>query len=340
MTMTISNLLAECIMHNASDLHLSAGCFPMLRVDGRLRKLEIEVISQKWLKTGIDDLMNESERQRFSDQKEIDFAFSDPTYGRFRVNCFHQSRGVSCVLRRISTEMMTLEQLQGPPIFHEIIRKKQGLIVVTGATGSGKSTTLAAMIEHINQTTHQHILTIEDPIEYLYTPELCLIQQRQVGVDTPSFHSALRSALREDPDIILIGELRDLATIRLALTAAETGHLVFATLHTRSAARTIDRIVDVFPEAEQERVVTQLSDSLHAVIAQQLLPLKGGGRVGCFEVLISTPAIANLIKERRNAQIDSMIQTGSAHGMCTMAQNKVRLKALKFEFLEERSGGG
>jgi twitching motility protein PilT len=270
----------------------------------------------------IYDIMNDGQRKAYEEMLECDFSFAIPGLARFRVNAYNQDRGAAAVLRTIPSKVLTLEQLNTPKIFGDLALKPRGLVLVTGPTGSGKSTTLAAMINHLNETEYGHILTVEDPIEFVHESKKCLINQREVGPHTMSFQNALRSALREDPDAILVGELRDLETIRLALTAAETGHLVFGTLHTSSAAKTIDRIVDVFPAEEKEMVRAMLSESLQAVISQTLLKTKDGkGRVAAHEIMLGTPAIRNLIREAKIAQMYSAIQTGSNLGMQTLDQN-------------------
>ncbi|GGB35486.1 twitching motility protein PilT [Oceanisphaera marina] len=318
--MDITELLAFSVKHNASDLHLSAGVPPQIRVDGEVRKINLPVLEHREVHRLVYDIMNDHQRKEFEDNLEIDFSFELPGLARFRVNAYHQARGAAAVFRVIPSEVLSLEQLGGPDIFRRIAEYPRGLVLVTGPTGSGKSTTLAAMIDHINEHENKHILTIEDPIEFVHGNKKCLINQREVHRDTHSFSNALRSALREDPDIILVGELRDLETIRLALTAAETGHLVFATLHTSSAAKTIDRIVDVFPGAEKAMVRSMLSESLRAVISQTLLKKPSGGRIAAHEIMLGTPAIRNLIREDKVAQMYSVIQTGMAHGMQTMDQ--------------------
>jgi twitching motility protein PilT len=265
--------------------------------------------------------MNDKQRKDYEEFLEVDFSFEIPGIARFRVNAFNQKRGAAAVFRTIPSKVLTLEDLNAPAIFKEIVNVPRGLVLVTGPTGSGKSTTLAAMIDYLNDREYGHILTIEDPIEFVHTSKKCLINQREVHKDTLGFSEALRSALREDPDIILVGEMRDLETIRLALTAAETGHLVFGTLHTSSAAKTIDRIIDVFPGAEKTMVRSMLSESLRSVIAQTLLKKTGGGRIAAHEIMIGTPAIRNLIREDKVAQMYSAIQTGQAHGMQTLDQN-------------------
>ncbi|MGY5452231.1 type IV pilus twitching motility protein PilT [Agarivorans sp. MS3-6] len=319
--MDVTELLAFSVKHNASDLHLSAELPPMIRVDGEVRKINLPALEHKQVHSLIYDIMNDKQRKEYEENLEIDFSFEVPSIARFRVNAFQQNRGAAAVFRTIPSEVLTLDQLGAPAIFRTISEHPRGLVLVTGPTGSGKSTTLAAMIDYINEQRHEHILTIEDPIEFVHKNKNCLINQREVHRDTHSFNNALRSALREDPDIILVGELRDLETIRLALTAAETGHLVFGTLHTTSAAKTIDRVIDVFPAAEKDMVRSMLSESLRAVIAQTLLKKLGGGRVAAHEIMIGIPAIRNLIREDKVAQMYSVIQTGMAHGMQTLDQN-------------------
>lgn len=325
--MDITELLDFSVKHNASDLHLSAGVSPMVRIDGEVRKLGIPALSHADVHRLVFEIMSDSQRGEFEEKLEVDFSFELPNVGRFRVNAFNQSRGCSAVFRTIPVEIPTLEQLGAPEIFERISNYEKGLVLVTGPTGSGKSTTLAAMVDYVNRNHNKHILTIEDPIEFVHTNNKCLINQREVHRDTHSFKAALRSALREDPDVILVGELRDQETISLALTAAETGHLVFGTLHTSSAAKTIDRIIDVFLGSDKDMVRSMLSESLRSVIAQKLLKRVGGGRVACHEIMMATPAIRNLIREDKVAQMYSIIQTGSAHGMQTMEQNAKQLMA-------------
>ncbi|KRB88542.1 MULTISPECIES: type IV pilus twitching motility protein PilT [Oxalobacteraceae] len=320
--MDISELLAFAVKNNASDLHLSAGLPPMIRVHGDVRRINLPPLEHRDVHGMIYDIMNDGQRKAYEEVLECDFSFAIPGLARFRVNAFNQDRGAAAVLRTIPSKVLTLEQLHAPKIFADLALKPRGLVLVTGPTGSGKSTTLAAMVNHLNETEYAHILTVEDPIEFVHESKKCLINQREVGPHTMSFNNALRSALREDPDAILVGELRDLETIRLALTAAETGHLVFGTLHTSSAAKTIDRIVDVFPAEEKEMVRAMLSESLQAVISQTLLKTKdGSGRVAAHEIMLGTPAIRNLIREAKIAQMYSAIQTGSNIGMQTLDQN-------------------
>lgn len=320
--MDISELLAFSVKNNASDLHLSSGLPPMIRVHGDVRRINLPPLEHKDVHELIYDIMNDSQRKAYEETLECDFSFSIPGLARFRVNAFNQERGPAAVMRTIPSKILSLEQLNAPRIFADLALKPRGLVLVTGPTGSGKSTTLAGMVNHLNENEYGHILTVEDPIEFVHESKKCLINQREVGPHTMSFNNALRSALREDPDAILVGELRDLETIRLALTAAETGHLVFGTLHTSSAAKTIDRIVDVFPAEEKEMVRSMLSESLQAVISQTLLKTKdGSGRVAAHEIMIGTPAIRNLIREAKVAQMYSSIQTGSNVGMQTLDQN-------------------
>ena len=318
--MDITELLAFSVKNKASDLHLSAGLPPMIRVDGDVRRINVPALEHKTVHALIYDIMNDKQRKDFEEYFETDFSFEIPEIARFRVNAFNHNRGAGAVFRTIPSKILTLEDLGCPSVFKDISDQPRGIVLVTGPTGSGKSTTLAAMIDYKNESEHGHILTIEDPIEFVHESKKCLVNQREVHRDTLGFSEALRSALREDPDIVLVGEMRDLETIRLALSAAETGHLVFGTLHTSSAAKTIDRIIDVFPAAEKGMVRSMLSESLRAVIAQTLLKKIGGGRVAAHEIMIGTAAIRNLIREDKVAQMYSAIQTGQQYGMQTLDQ--------------------
>ena len=329
--MKIADLLNLSVERGAYDLHLTAGLPPLVSIDGEICPLfdepvvglagSGERIDQQKVLALLHEVMHDAQRREFEDRLEADFSYELRGVARFRVNAFHQNRGAAAVFRTIPAKVMTMEALGLGPIFNTIADAPRGLVIVTGPTGSGKSTTLAALIDYLNETKSQHVLTIEDPIEFVHESKRCLINQREVHRDTHSFSNALRSALREDPDIILVGELRDLETIRLALTAAETGHLVFATLHTTSAAKTIDRVIDVFPAAEKDMVRSMLSESLQAVVSQVLLRKKGGGRVAAFEIMRGTAAIRNLIREDKVAQMYSTIQTGASQGMVTLDQS-------------------
>lgn len=323
--MDIGELLAFGVKNGCSDLHLSAGLPPMIRVDGDVRRINVPSLDHKDVHDMVYDIMNDKQRKDYEEFLECDFSFEVPGLARFRVNSFNQNRGSGAVFRTIPSDILTLEQLNAPKIFENIADYPRGVVLVTGPTGSGKSTTLAAMVNHKNETEYGHILTVEDPIEFVHESKKCLINQREVHRDTLGFNEALRSALREDPDVILVGEMRDLETIRLALSAAETGHLVFGTLHTSSAAKTIDRVVDVFPAEEKDMVRAMLSESLRAVISQSLLKKQGGGRVAAHEIMIGTPAIRNLIRENKIAQMYSAIQTGQQFGMQTLDQNLQQL---------------
>lgn len=324
--MDIAQLLAFTVKNKASDLHLSAGMPPMIRIHGDMRRLNVESMTHQDVHALVYDIMSDSQRKHFEENLEIDFSFEIKDLARFRVNAFNQQRGASAVFRTIPSKVLSLEDLKAPAVFADLAMKPRGLVLVTGPTGSGKSTTLAAMVNHRNESDPGHILTIEDPIEFVHESKKSLINQRELGAHTHSFANSLRSALREDPDVVLVGELRDLETIRLALTAAETGHLVFGTLHTSSAAKTIDRVVDVFPSDEKDMIRTMLSESLEAVIAQTLLKTKdGNGRVACHEIMLATPAIRHLIRENKIAQMYSMMQTGNGMGMQTLDQGLTEL---------------
>src|SRR6266446_1071432 len=318
--MDITELLAFAVKNKASDLHLSAGLPPMIRVHGDIRRINLPPMEHEDVHAMVYDIMSDAQRKMYEENLECDFSFGIPNLARFRVNAYNQERGAAVAFRTIPSKVLSLEELNAPKVFAEMTNNPRGLILCTGPTGSGKSTTLAAMCNHVNENVYAHILTIEDPIEFLHESKKCLINQREVGPHTLSFANALRAALREDPDYILVGEMRDLETIRLALTAAETGHLVFGTLHTSSAAKTIDRIVDVFPAAEKDMVRAMMSESLRAVISQTLMKRIGGGRIAAHEIMIGTPAIRNLIREGKIAQMYSAIQTGQGQGMQTLDQ--------------------
>ncbi|KTD43722.1 MULTISPECIES: type IV pilus twitching motility protein PilT [Legionella] len=323
--MDIAELLAFSVKNKSSDLHISSGLPPMIRVDGDLRKINLPALDHKDVIKIIYDIMNDRQRKEYEEFLETDFSFEINNLARFRVNAFNQARGAAAVFRTIPSTILSMEDLNLPPIFKEMACFSRGLVLVTGPTGSGKSTTLAAIIDYINSSRYEHILTVEDPIEFVHQSKKCLVNQREVHKDTLSFNAALRSALREDPDIILVGELRDLETIRLAMTAAETGHLVFGTLHTNSATKTINRIIDVFPAEEKSMVRSMLSESLQAVVAQSLLKKNNGGRVAALEIMLCTGAIRNLIREDKVAQMYSSIQTGQAKGMQTLDQHLTEL---------------
>ncbi len=320
MSVSIEDLLRFVVKNKASDLHISAGLPAMIRVDGEITRINMPSMDHQTVHKLIYDIMNDKQRADYEEFFETDFSFELPKLARFRVNAFNQNRGAGAVFRTIPSEVLTMEDLGMGQVFKKVSNYKRGVVLVTGPTGSGKSTTLAAMINYINETRREHILTIEDPIEFVHESKKSLINQREVHRDTLSFDSALRSALREDPDVILVGELRDLETIRLALTAAETGHLVFGTLHTSSAAKTIDRVIDVFPAEEKAMIRGMLSESLQAVISQTLLKRQTGGRVAAHEIMLGTPAIRNLIRENKVAQMYSAIQTGANEGMITLDQ--------------------
>ena len=319
--MDISELLAFAVKNKASDLHLSSGLPPMIRVHGDVRRINIPPLDHAQVHSMVYDIMNDAQRKHYEEHLECDFSFEIPNLARFRVNAFVQQRGSAATMRTIPSRVLTLEEIHAPKVLAELANQPRGLVLVTGPTGSGKSTTLAAMLNYLNENFYGHILTVEDPIEFVHESKRCLVNQRELGAHTLGFAEALRSALREDPDYILVGEMRDLETIRLALTAAETGHLVFGTLHTSSAPKTIDRIIDVFPAGEKEMVRSMLSESLRAVISQTLLKTRDGqSRVAAYEVMIGTPAIRNLIREGKVAQMYSSIQTGQSIGMQTLDQ--------------------
>ncbi|MBI4402265.1 MAG: type IV pilus twitching motility protein PilT [Nitrospirae bacterium] len=316
--MDITQLLTFGVEQSASDCHLSAGEPPMLRIHGELKKLDHPVLSKEDVHAMIFDMMNDTQRKVFQETRECDFSFEMGDIARFRVNVFMQRRGEGAVFRTIPTKILALEQLGMPPILRQLCEREKGLVLVTGPTGSGKSTTLAAMLDFLNDTFEGHILTIEDPIEFVHKSKKCLVNQRELGPHTLSFSNALRAALREDPDIILVGEMRDLETIQLALSAAETGHLVFGTLHTSSAPKTVDRIIDVFPPNQQSQVRAQFAESIEGVITQTLLKKKGGGRVAALEIMVGTTAIRNLVREAKLHQIPGIMQASKKDGMQTM----------------------
>jgi len=314
----IAQLLRFAIQEEASDLHISAGQPPIVRIHGDLHRIELPPLTAEEAHRLIFDVMSDAQRRAFQEHHEVDFAFVLDDSLRFRVNAFVHNRGEGAVFRTIPTRVPTMAELDLPPVLRDFCEKEKGLVLVTGPTGSGKSTTLAAMLNHINETMPGHILTLEDPIEFVHYPKRSLVNQREVGSQTHSFAAALRSALREDPDVILVGELRDLETISLALTAAETGHLVFGTLHTSSAPKTIDRILDVFPAAQQGQVRAMMSESLLGVITQMLVKRRAGGRAAALEILCGTPAVRNLIREGKTHQIPSVMQVSGKIGMQTM----------------------
>lgn len=322
----LNDLLKIVVEKNASDLHLSSGQVPMMRLDGEIVPIEgFDILDSERISDAITEIMNQEQKEQYAKTHDCDFSYEFDSIARFRVNAFKHNLGAAAVLRVIPSKILSMQELGLGQIFTKICANPRGIVLVTGPTGSGKSTTLAAMIDHINSTRKEHIITIEDPIEFVHKNKLSLISQREVHRDTESFQAALKASLREDPDIILVGEMRDLETIRLALTAAETGHLVFGTLHTTSAVKTVDRILDVFPAEEKEMVRTMLSESLQAVVSQVLLKKKGGGRVAAHEVLIGTPPIRNLIRENKLNQVYSAIQTGSTFGMVTLDQSLKKL---------------
>jgi twitching motility protein PilT len=322
MAFDLTALLGFATDQGASDLHISSGLPPMVRLHGEMIRLDLPVLGRDDAHAAIYDVLNDEQKKIFETTRDIDFAFEIPGLSRFRANVFLQERGVAAVFRVVPSKVKTLEDLGMPRVLKTLSDKDRGLVVVTGPTGSGKSTTLAAMVDYINDTQRCHILTVEDPIEFVHVPKRSLINQREVGPHTQSFSNALRAALREDPDVILVGELRDLETTSLAITAAETGHLVFATLHTNSASKTVDRIIDIFPSGQQDQIRTMLSESIEGIVAQTLLPTKDGkGRVAALEVLTGVPALRNLIREDKTAQIVSVIQTGAQYGMQSLDQS-------------------
>lgn len=317
--MKILDILKIAIDAGASDVHLTVASSPIMRVNGKLLKIGEERLLPDDSMAIIKEILTEKQIEMFEERGELDFSYSNPGLGRFRVNIYKQRGSYSMALRVVALTIPSMESLRLPEILKELAKKQRGLILVTGPTGSGKSTTLAAMIDHMNKTRNEHIITIEDPIEYLHKHEMSVVNQREIGHDSQSFANALRAALRQDPDVILVGEMRDLETISTAITAAETGHLVLSTLHTIGAAKTVDRIIDVFPPHQQQQVRIQLASVIEAVISQQILPKADGtGRVAAFEIMIANPAVRNLIREGKTHQIQTVIQTGSTVGMLTM----------------------
>ena len=323
--MDITQLLAFGVEQKASDCHLSSGEPPMLRINGDLKKLDHPLLTKEDVHSMVYDIMNDHQRKIFEEQHECDFSFEMGNIARFRVNVFLQRKGEGAVFRTIPTKIMTLDQLGMPKIMKELCDREKGLILVTGPTGSGKSTTLAAMIDCVNDEFEGHVLTIEDPIEFVHVSKKCLVNQRELGAHTHSFSNALRAALREDPDVILVGEMRDLETIQLALTAAETGHLVFGTIHTSSAPDTVNRIIDVFPPSQQAQIRTQFAESIEAVVTQTLLKKKGGGRVAAVEIMTGSTAVRNLIREGKIHQLPGTMQVSQKDGMQTMDMALVEL---------------
>jgi len=318
-TVNISELLAFTKQQGASDLHLSTGIPPIIRLHGSLRRLKMNSLGKEELQKMLYVILSDEQRKRFENEMELDFSHSLEDGTRFRVNLFRQERGLGAAFRLIPSEVPTLNKLGMPAVLAELSLKEKGLILVTGPTGSGKSTTLAAMVNHVNENKSAHLITVEDPIEFVHTPKNCLVNQRELGEHTHSFSAALKSALREDPDVILVGEMRDLETTSLAITAAETGHLVMATLHTNSAAKTLDRVIDIFPADARDQVRTMLSESILAILAQALIPRRDGqGRVAALELLIANTAVRNLIREGKTFQIPSIIQTSQQLGMQTL----------------------
>src|SRR5437867_7249330 len=322
MAFDLTALLGFAQDQGASDLHISAGMPPMVRIRGEMVRLEMPAFSREETQAAIYDILTDHQKKMFEQTRDIDFAFEIPGVSRFRANVMSQIRGLGAVFRVVPTTVKTLDELGMPKVLKDLSSLEKGLVLVTGPTGSGKSTTLAAMVDYVNDNNRGHILTIEDPIEFVHESKKCLVSQREVGPHTDSFANALRAALREDPDVILVGELRDLETTQLAISAAETGHLVLATLHTSSASKTVDRIIDIFPSGQQAQIRTMLSESIEGVIAQMLLPSRDTkGRVGALEVLVAVPALRNLIREDKTAQIMTVIQTGAQHGMQSLDQS-------------------
>ncbi len=353
--MDITELLILTKERGASDLHLTAGAPPTLRINGKMVRLDGSALTREDVHTMLYDIFTDEQKARFEATHDLDFSLELASVGRFRVNAFIQRRGEGMVMRLIPSTTLSLDDLGMPAVLKDLSMKDRGLVLVTGPTGSGKSTTLAAMVDHINRNREDHIITIEDPIEFVHEPKKCNVNQREVGPHTQSFGAALRSALREDPDVILVGEMRDLETIAQAITAAETGHLVLSTLHTNNAAQTISRVVDVFPTHQQEQIRIQLADALLGVVAQTLIPsLDGKGRVAAIEVMVATPAIRNMIRENKTHQLPSAIQTGARDGMQSLDQHlKTLVKQRRIStdeavkravepdaFLQERAGPG
>ncbi len=341
----IIELLQFTVDSGASDLHLNAGSAPMVRIDGEMRKIDVPDLLSDDIHHLIYDIMTDEDRKRFEENWELDFSREIGEMGRFRVNVYYQNHGKAAVFRTIPNKIMTLEELNLPQSLIKFCELEKGLVLVTGPTGSGKSTTLAAMVDYINRTNRSHIITIEDPIEFVHESKSCLMSQREVGRDTHSFSNALRSALREDPDVILVGEMRDLETISLAISAAETGHLVFGTLHTNSVAKTVDRIVDVFPTSQQSQIRAMFADSVEGVVSQLLLKRsEGKGRVAALEIMVASNAVRALIREKKTFQLESALQTGSSLGMCTMEQairklydQKLITRDVALEHLDDKS---
>jgi twitching motility protein PilT len=352
--MNIHDMLQMLVDRNGSDLHIMVGSAPTLRIDGQLIPVEgAPILKKEHVELLVHPLMSQEQKDYIVVNKEVDFAYQFKDQGRFRINVYSQLGNISAALRLIPNKIKTIDELQLPPVFHELTKFKQGLVLITGPTGEGKSTTLAAMVEEINLTRSEHILTIEDPVEFVHVPQRSVISQRELHQDTHSWEIALRSALREDPDVVLVGEMRDYETISAAITVAETGHLVFATLHTNSAAQTLDRIIDVFPEHQQSQVRQQLAATLQAIVSQRLVPMVGGGRIAATEVLIANSAIRNLIREAKTYQLDNVLQTSAEQGMMlfeasllswvqrgAISMETARLYAIRPEEFDRISGGG
>jgi twitching motility protein PilT len=338
--MDMVDILVEVLQKGASDLHLTVGLPPVVRVHGKLEPLDYPRLNPPDLRDLVYSILTQEQRQRVETDWEIDFSYSVPGQARFRVNAFFQRNTLGAAFRLIPVEIKSIDDLGLPRIIHTFCAKPRGFVLITGPTGSGKSTTLAAIIDEINETRHDHVMTIEDPIEFLHHHKKCVVNQREVGTDTKSFSRALKSVLRQDPDVILVGEMRDLETIQTALTAAETGHLVFATLHTQDCPQTIDRMIDVFPPHQQEQIRVQIASTIAGVVTQQLLPRRGGGRCVACEVLIPTPAVRNLIREGKTHQIYTVMQTGTKFGMQTLdaaLADLVRRSIISRETADQRS---